>query len=430
MLNVRCLLAVTFIALFTLSCQVENTATRVTPQPPPSGFELFKQKCSKCHGLERALRATKSKEAWLATISRMREEHQASLSGQEIEQLVKYHTERQKHEAAVFKEQCQRCHPGKIFLEKNMTPQQTRTLIRCMQEKAGNTIGEEDVEMIINYHKREHQKAVQSNLRTAFGLKPEKDNPEIIAAMVLFMDKCSDCHEPDIALNVLKDERVWKKTIKRMQDYSQGRITDTDAEELVNFHLNRQNLEIETFRNTCTACHGDERIINRTMTSEEWIATIKRMQQKAPELITDEKIQILASYFHRREMVMASIFYGNCDLCHTITDTFDTNLSPSAISTLIKLTDEKFIDNVSHPALQALLSDHAKRERREMDIFAVRCSACHEQDETGSIKKQGNRSRAEWAMFIATLADKIYTDELGAAIDTQINYHVIKQKKR
>ncbi len=424
MSNIRYQLVVSFLSLLLLSCQAEKTVV----QAPPSGFELFQQKCSKCHGLDRALQATKSKDAWMATINRMRDEHQVDISGQDIELLVRYHAGRQQQEAALFKEKCQVCHPGKVFLENNFTPQQTREIIRRMQEKAGNIITDDDVELIVNYHKREHRQALQNNLRAAFGLQPQKDNSMNMAAIVLFMDKCSQCHVVDIALSVLKDERVWKKTIKQMQVYSRGRITDKDAEELVGFHVSRQKLEIDTFQKTCTSCHDDERILSRSMNSEEWTATIKRMQQKAPQLITDEKITILASYHHRREMVLASIFLGNCGMCHTISDTFDTTVSPSAIGTLVLLAEEKFTDDVTPPDVQSLLKLHSQKEQREMQLFEGRCTMCHAEEETDQSIKKMKRSREEWTLFIASLEEQVYNDDVATAIETQINYHVVKKR--
>jgi len=260
---------------------------------PPAGAELFKSKCSKCHDPELALQKYRSAEIWSDTITRMKEEHNADVNPEEIELLVKYHVARQKQEAAIFNEKCQKCHPGKIFLEKNLTADQARAIFKRMKQKAGNTIEGEDVEIIVRYHKQFHQAALEENLRgvfgQVFGMQPgSMKDGDRKKGMLPFMQKCSTCHEPKRALSVIKDPEVWAQTIKRMQYYSKGQITDQEVNELVDFHVTEQQREINAFKETCTRCHDDKRINSRSKTEEQWLATIKRMQQKAPELISDE----------------------------------------------------------------------------------------------------------------------------------------------
>ena len=214
---------------FNSGCQpqtVQNTS--IVPLPEA---DLFKSKCSKCHDPELALRKYRSEDVWLQTITRMREEHQADISGQEAELLVEYHVERQKQEAVIFNEKCQKCHPGKVFLERDFTPDQARAIIKRMQQKAGNTIEDEDVEIIVRYHIQSHQAALEENLRGAFGqalgIQHEiKKDEGLKKGVLLFLEKCSSCHEPKRAFSVFKDPEVWAQTIKRMQYYSKGQITD------------------------------------------------------------------------------------------------------------------------------------------------------------------------------------------------------------
>ncbi|MBW2466842.1 MAG: hypothetical protein JRF02_06025 [Deltaproteobacteria bacterium] len=98
----------------------------------------------------------------------MKEEHKADITGKEIGILVNYHINRQKQEAAIFEEKCQKCHPGKVFLEQNLTSEQARAIIKRMQQKAGNTIEDSDIEIIVRYHVQSHQAALEDNIRAVF----------------------------------------------------------------------------------------------------------------------------------------------------------------------------------------------------------------------------------------------------------------------
>jgi mono/diheme cytochrome c family protein len=399
-----------------------------------AGAELFKSKCSKCHDLELALRDYRSAEVWQDTITRMKEEHNADISQEETELLVKYHVAQQKQEAAIFKEKCEKCHPGKVFLAKSLTAEQTRAIIRRMQQKAGNTIEDNDIDIIIRYHARSRMAVLKETLGDILGETPgdkpgmQKDT-EFQKGMALFAEKCSACHELQKALSVIKDPEVWEQTIKRMQSYSKGTITDQEVQELVDFHVTEQQREINTFRETCTVCHDDERINRRSMSEEQWLATIKRMQKKAPELITDEKVSLLTAYFHRRELAMAKIFYGKCQLCHYGSAGKEPFQEPSTdLGALIVLASEEFGDSFQIRDMNSLLSFHALRQNREMQLYRKNCRTCHRggpPTKTKAGKKPAEeRNRTEWISFIAVLQGLELNDGVQAAINSQIDYHI------
>ena len=109
-------LLVTLILLATFSCQ--QFAGQKTGLAPASGAELFKSKCNKCHEIELAMKKYRSAGLCFATITRMKEKQNADISEEEADLMVKFHVDRQKQEAVIFKEKCQKCHPGKVFLEK------------------------------------------------------------------------------------------------------------------------------------------------------------------------------------------------------------------------------------------------------------------------------------------------------------------------
>ncbi|KPK24427.1 MAG: hypothetical protein AMJ61_13790 [Desulfobacterales bacterium SG8_35_2] len=255
-----------------------------------------------------------------------------------------------------------------------------------------------------------------------------RDKQAMTRGLKLFEEKCSSCHEPNRALTVIKDPAVWAQTIKRMQYYSKGAISDQEAKELVDFHVTAQQREIDAFEKTCTKCHDDERINSRSMSEEQWLATIKRMQQKAPELISDEKVYLLAAYFHRRELAMARIFYGKCRLCHRESSGPDSTMQ---LNGLIVLANEEFGRSMQVSNTRSLISSHVQRQKRNMQIYENNCTTCHPrrmpaEKETGNNAKQEKRNRAEWISFIAELQGLELNKEIQNTINSQIEFHISK----
>jgi len=428
-----CFLPLSTLFLMFINSGCQPLDVRKTALATPSEAEFFKSKCSKCHDPELAMKEYRTAEVWRDTIARMKEEHNAEITPEEIKRLTKYHVERQKQEAAIFKEKCQKCHPGRVFLEKSLTPDQARATIKRMQQKAGNTIEDKDIEIIVRYHVQSHKAALEESIKGAFSqvaeIKPGmKNKGDPNAGVSLFLAKCSSCHEPSRALSVIKDPDVWAQTIKRMQYYSKGEITDQEANRLVDFHVTEQQREINAFKETCTKCHSDERINSRSMSEEQWLATIKRMQQKAPDLISDEKITLLAAYFHRRELAMARIFYGKCQLCHIGGSGVTASRgSTMQLNGLIVLANEEFGESLRLIDVNNLLSFHVQRQKRNMRLYENDCAACH----IGGIpeKKKPDeeapkeRSREEWISFIATLQGIGINRDIQNTINSQIDYH-------
>jgi cytochrome c5 len=64
------------------------------------------------------------------------------------------------------------------------------------------------------------------------GVKAEGKNN---GAEQLFKAKCAVCHSDAIALNMRKDRKEWEETIKRMQQKRPNFISDQDAQKIVDF---------------------------------------------------------------------------------------------------------------------------------------------------------------------------------------------------
>jgi cytochrome c2 len=60
---------------------------------PASGTRaeiLFEQKCSICHSIERAKSKVKTRKEWEATVTRMRDDHDAPITAEEAQMIVAY----------------------------------------------------------------------------------------------------------------------------------------------------------------------------------------------------------------------------------------------------------------------------------------------------------------------------------------------------
>lgn len=412
----------TFIMIASIGChQLPGPKTA----PAPSGAELFKSKCSHCHDPDLATNKYRSEQSWFDTITRMKEQHKADISRAEIDLLVQYHVERQQREAALFKEKCEQCHPGTIFLQQTLSADQARAIIKRMQQQAGNQVADKDIEIIVRYHVQAQQAALE---KTIAGISEEvmRDQPHISRIKALFVKKCSECHQANRALSYFNDRKVWDQTVKRMQYYSKGAITNREIEDLVDFHVTQQQQEVDAFKQTCTKCHDDARINNRSMSEEQWLETIKRMQQKAPELISDEKVNLLAAYFHRRELTLARIFHGKCHLCHP--DGSETAAESNTTMKFLSTRANAEYGRGLQVTDKELLSVHVERQTRTLQLYERKCFTCHPNDLPNAKGSGGTnpdrRTRTEWISFIATLQNMELTKNVQELIDGQIDYHL------
>ena len=167
------------------------------------------------------------------------------------------------------------------------------------------------------------------------------------------------------------------------------------------------------------------------MSEDQWLETIKRMQKKAPELITDEKVILLAAYFHRREFTLAKIFYGRCRLCHLES----SGGTPPPDSTkqldgLIALANEEFGESLQIKDVNSLLSTHIERQKNDMQLYEDKCNICHNDElpikADSDHEKSVKRTRSEWISFIASLQGLEMTKEIQNTINMHIENHLAK----
>lgn len=180
---------------------------------------------------------------------------------------------------------------------------------------------------------------------------------------------------------------------------------------------------MDTFKEICTKCHSEERIWERSLSADEWFKVIRRMQQKDPEALTDEKVEVVAAYFHRREMTLASIFYDRCNDCHQSDRALEVAVQGSSLDILIQTVRKKFTGDIEHQEIQTVLNLHSQRQKREMKIFDQACTSCHPAGE----KKKGTRTVREWILYIAELQNKMVDSHVENSVSTQIRFHIAER---
>jgi cytochrome c5 len=265
---------------------------------------IFKAKCSKCHSIDRALTATKDEAAWRQTIILMSQKQGSEITPDEIERLVRLHTERQKKEQELFYRDCGQCHEPRRSLVKARTPAKWHEIIKHMLAKRPGLASEEDIEFLINYHLRQQRLQMARMLRAAC---PKGEEPRIAE---VFAEECFVCHDLQRAMTAMKDEAAWRQTITAMSEKQGSPVKQDQVEELVRFHVKRQEMEQEIFKQKCTACHPAERALEKIKTMDEWRETMKRMAAKAPGQITDYQVDLLINFHRRNEKKMNNLLGG------------------------------------------------------------------------------------------------------------------------
>jgi len=409
MIQCRKFLSLSLFLILLLGCQ--QIPSQKVPSDSTSGAELFQSKCASCHSLERALNKYRSADLWRSTIYRMKEQHGADLTRSEADQLVDFHVKRQQQEAAIFKEKCQQCHPAERYLNKELSPGAAREIIKRMQQKAGNKIENEDVDIIVRYHIQAQQLDLGKSL-SGVSKVISRDYSLTQRGREVFKNECSLCHNISRTLSFRADSKLWDRTIEQLKKISNDSITTKEIDELADWHIGEKKKEVSTFKSTCARCHSDRRINERSMTEEEWIETITRMLKKAPELFSEEKVSLIAAYFHRRELALAKTFSGPCVSCHTDNQ---SNFPP----------DRFFQASSSDKELSKI---HADRQRKEMQIFETKCFRCHPERLSNNGKVDSEqitaRSRSEGIALIANLQNITLNEATKEKIAHQIDFHL------
>ena len=136
----------------------------------------------------------------------------------------------------------------------------------------------------------------------------------------LFEEKCSLCHNPNrVFIENLTDEQL-EAIVDRMRARAPDWISQDEAATILTYLQEGapgseeiQRLEFGNdvkalYRNRCSACHTLERVylmLERDRDNAQWALTVKRMQARAPEWITDAEANQIIDYLETLEPQLA-----------------------------------------------------------------------------------------------------------------------------
>jgi mono/diheme cytochrome c family protein len=241
--------------------------------------ELFTQRCSTCHSLEKALQTVKDRESWRKTILTMEKRAGRNIKHSDVVALVNFHMERQNKEQELFSRDCTQCHGADVALgaAKTLTDEQWRETAEKMLGKAGKKITEEELDMLAAYHTR-YEKTMAD----------------------LAEKKCTQCHDNERIVTRTETGESWNQIIVRMSEKEGSDIAYSDVIRLVRYHMDRQRIEEEAFMQNCSECHQAGQTLKEKKSRDEWKTTIRRMMAKTNRMISDEELNILVAYHIRR----------------------------------------------------------------------------------------------------------------------------------
>ena len=150
----------------------------------------------------------------------------------------------------------------------------------------------------------------------------------------LYEEKCSKCHTLERVFTEPKTENEWRICITRMMNKNKLWITEEEGTQIIDEIIGKRKDIIASvpqkkkyadaqvlFIDRCTRCHTVSRILDKNKTRDEWIETIIRMRDNAPELFLDEDIPVIADFLTERgniirDDIAAQIMEEKCLVCH------------------------------------------------------------------------------------------------------------------
>ena len=150
----------------------------------------------------------------------------------------------------------------------------------------------------------------------------------------LYEEKCSKCHTLERVFAEPKTESEWQICVTRMMKKNKLWITEEDGAQIVDEIIGKRKDIIALvpqkkkyadvqllFIDRCTKCHTTARILDKNKTKEDWVETIIRMRDNAPDLFLDEDIPVIADFLTERgniirDDIAAQIMEEKCLVCH------------------------------------------------------------------------------------------------------------------
>jgi mono/diheme cytochrome c family protein len=110
------------------------------------GKKMFEEKCSKCHMLERAHGKKKSMEEWKATVDKMRTKNHDLFTDEEVSEIIWYLGSK-----STFETKCSKCHGYDRPLSKTKSKEGWQKTVERMKTKDPEWINPEEADMITGY---------------------------------------------------------------------------------------------------------------------------------------------------------------------------------------------------------------------------------------------------------------------------------------
>ena len=150
----------------------------------------------------------------------------------------------------------------------------------------------------------------------------------------LYEEKCSKCHTLERVFTEPKTENEWQICVTRMMKKNKFWITEEEGAQIIDEIIGKRKDIVASvpqkkkyanaqllFIDRCTRCHKVSRILDKNKTRDEWVETIIRMRDNAPELFFDEDIPVIANFLTERgniirDDIAAQIMEEKCLVCH------------------------------------------------------------------------------------------------------------------
>ena len=167
--------------------------------------------------------------------------------------------------------------------------------------------------------------AKRRKLRRNFNINPQD----------FYMRKnAQKCHTLERVFTEPKTENEWRICITRMMNKNKLWITEEEGAQIIDEIIGKRKDIVAAipqkkkyadaqllFIDRCTRCHTVSRILDKNKTRDEWVETIIRMRDNAPELFLDEDIPVIADFLTERgniirDDIAAQIMEEKCLVCH------------------------------------------------------------------------------------------------------------------
>ncbi len=152
----------------------------------------------------------------------------------------------------LYEEKCSKCHTLDRVFDQPKTEEQWRDCVTRMTAMSPLWITSEECSLIID--------EITKTKEGAISKLPQKRH--FADAQMLFMDRCTKCHQVGRILRNDKDKNEWEETVTRMRDNAPELFFEEDIPIIVDYLTKRGKIMRED--------HGSKMIVDRCLVCHEW----------------------------------------------------------------------------------------------------------------------------------------------------------------